>query len=177
MVVHALRQSEQMRIHTHEQLLALLGDIVANSDRGDRTSPAAGAFWTDLLTQSGHPLAGDRPDENLVDWRDRGLLGDLAGRRVLDVGCGGGRNTRWFAEQGARVDGVDIASDLLARIARTMPDAVTMAVCDILRDPLPHDTYDVVYDSGCFHHLAPHRRETYRGRVLDAWPPLAALAS
>lgn len=157
-----------MRIHTHEQLLTLLDEIVANSVRGDRTSPEAGVFWTDLLTRAGHPLAGDRPDECLLDWHRRGLLGDLAGRRVLDIGCGGGRNTRWLAEQGANVDGIDIATDLLARIAHTMPDAVTLTVCDIVRDPLPHTVYDLVYDSGCFHHLAPHRRETYRDRVFDA---------
>lgn len=48
-----------------------------------------------------------------------------------------------------------------------MPDAVTLTICDIVRDALPSDRYDVVYDSGCFHHLAPHRRETYRRRVLD----------
>lgn len=160
-----------MRIHTHEQLLTLLDEIVANSERGDRTSPAAGAFWTDLLTRPGHPLASNELDENLRDWQDRGLLGDLTGRRVLDIGCGGGRNTRWFAEQGALVDGVDIASDLLARTAPTMPDAVTLTSVDIVRDPLPHDMYDLVYDSGCFHHLAPHRRETYRHRVLDALAP------
>lgn len=160
-----------MRIHTHEQLLSLLDTVVAGSDRGDRTSPAAAGFWSDLLTQPGHPLAVDLPDENLLDWHDRGLLGDLAGRRVLDIGCGGGRNSRWFAEQGARVDGIDIAADLLARIRPTMPAAVTLTVCDIVRDALPYDTYDVVYDSGCFHHLAPHRRETYRRRVLDALSP------
>ncbi len=155
----------------HEQLLTLLDEIVAASARGDRTSAAAGGFWSDLLTQPGHPLAVDLPDANLLDWHDRGLLGDLAGRRVLDIGRGGGRNSRWFAEQGARVDGIDIAADLLGQIGPTLPDAVTLTVCDIVRDPLPYSRYDVVYDSGCFHHLAPHRRETYRQRVLTALSP------
>ena len=36
-------------------------------------------------------------------------LGDLQGRRVLDVGCGSGETTVWFALQGAIVDAVDIS--------------------------------------------------------------------
>ncbi len=37
------------------------------------------------------------------------LLPDVAGRRVLDVGCGEGYNTRLLAERGARVVAIDIA--------------------------------------------------------------------
>ena len=37
------------------------------------------------------------------------LLPDVTGRRVLDVGCGEGYNTRLLAERGARVVGIDIA--------------------------------------------------------------------
>jgi cyclopropane fatty-acyl-phospholipid synthase-like methyltransferase len=95
----------------------------------------------------------------------------LAGARVLDVGCGGGRNTRWFAAQGAMVVGLDLADGLLAQIRPTMPASVELRTVDILRDPLPAGTFDVVYDSGCFHHIAPHRRITYLERVLPLVRP------
>jgi len=39
----------------------------------------------------------------------------------------------------------------------------------VLRDPIPGGPFDVVYDSGCFHHLPPHRRLSYLhtlGQVL-----------
>jgi cyclopropane fatty-acyl-phospholipid synthase-like methyltransferase len=107
----------------------------------------------------------------LVDWQGRGLLGDLAGARVLDVGCGGGRNTRWLAEQGATVEGVDLAADLLDTLRPTMPASVTLTALDVLRDPLPEGPFDLVYDSGCFHHIAPHRRITYLQRVLPLVRP------
>lgn len=160
-----------MRIHTHEQLLEALDEIVARGARGDRTRPDAAGFWAELLTREGHPLATDQPDENLLDWHARGLLGDLVGARVLDIGCGRGRNTRWFAEQGAHVDGVDIATNLLGADSVAMPKGATLATCDILRDELPHTAYDLVYDSGCFHHLAPHRRETYCDRLTGVLVP------
>jgi 2-polyprenyl-6-hydroxyphenyl methylase/3-demethylubiquinone-9 3-methyltransferase len=39
--------------------------------------------------------------------------GSLAGRRVVDVGCGGGLLSESMASRGAEVVGVDLASDLL----------------------------------------------------------------
>jgi SAM-dependent methyltransferase len=44
--------------------------------------------------------------------------GDLAGRRVLEVGCGTGRLTAAFAERGVRVWGVDPSSQML-EVARS----------------------------------------------------------
>ncbi|WP_350281608.1 class I SAM-dependent methyltransferase [Kribbella sp. HUAS MG21] len=144
----------------------MLDQVVGASGRGDRARGSAAEYWSGLLTTPGHPLATQLPDEPLVDWYERGLLGELDGARVLDVGCGGARNTRWFAEHGATVDGVDLAAELLDQLRPSMPDAVTLTTLDVLRDPLPDRAYDVVYDSGCFHHIAPHRRITYLERIL-----------
>ncbi|TCO28494.1 methyltransferase family protein [Kribbella steppae] len=153
-------------MHTVEQLFALLDELVEGSERGDRTAGAAAEFWAELLTRPGHPLATQLPDEALVDWYERGLLGSLDGARVLDIGCGAGRNSRWFAEQGATVEGIDLAAGLLEQVRATMPESVTLTAADVLRDPLPAGQFDLVYDSGCFHHIAPHRRVTYLERVL-----------
>jgi ubiquinone/menaquinone biosynthesis C-methylase UbiE len=45
--------------------------------------------------------------------------GDLAGRRVLEVGCGTGRLAAALAERGARVWGVDPSEDMLAQARAT----------------------------------------------------------
>jgi len=140
--------------------------VFAQSPRGDRTSKEAADFWAGLLTREGHPLATDLPDENLLDWHASGLLGHLLGARVLDIGCGNGRNSRWFAEQGAVVEGIDIAGSLLDLVRDRMPTGVALTQGDVLRSHLPAGAFDVVYDSGCFHHVAPHRRATYLERVL-----------
>lgn len=160
-----------MRVSTHDDLLTLLDGIVAGADRGDRTARASSEYWSALLQTPGHPLATDLVDECLPAWHDAGLLGDLDGARVLDVGCGTGRNARWFARQGAEVTGLDIATGLLDAVRPTMPAGVRLLDTDVLREPLPAGPFDVIHDSGCYHHLAPHRRATYRDRVLRLLAP------
>jgi ubiquinone/menaquinone biosynthesis C-methylase UbiE len=41
------------------------------------------------------------------------LVGDLAGRDVLDAGCGEGYNTRVFARRSARMTGVDLSTRMI----------------------------------------------------------------
>ena len=45
-------------------------------------------------------------------------LGDVSGKRVLDIGCGEGRFTRLLAGLGARATGIDITEPLLDRARR-----------------------------------------------------------
>lgn len=159
-----------MRIGSLDDLFDELDRTVAQSPRGDVTRDAA-QYWTAMLTREGHPLGTRLPDEPLVDWHTRGLLGDLGGARVLDVGCGNGRNGAWLAGHGAVVTGVDLAAPLLDAVRPGLPASMTVTALDVLRDPLPAGPFDLVYDSGCFHHLAPHRRITYRERILPLLAP------
>lgn len=41
------------------------------------------------------------------------FIGDIQGKRVLDIGCGEGYNTRMFAQQGAQVIGVDLSKEMI----------------------------------------------------------------
>ena len=48
-------------------------------------------------------------------------LGPIEGLALLDLGCGTGRFSRWFAAQGARVTGVDFSAQSLAIAQRLSP--------------------------------------------------------
>lgn len=160
-----------MRIASIDELFEVLDRTVAGHERGDKTRADAAGFWERLLRTQGHPLATPLPDEPLVDWHARGLRGDVTDARVLDVGCGNGRNGRWLAEHGARVVGVDLAAAVLDEVRPDLPHRMEVHALDVLRDPLPAGPFDLVYDSGCFHHLAPHRRITYLQRILPLLAP------
>ncbi|MGW0048726.1 methyltransferase domain-containing protein [Nocardia cyriacigeorgica] len=58
-----------------------------------------------------------------VELRTRSyeLLGDLTGRTVVDVGCGGGRAVAELAERGARAIGVDHDPEMVAVAVRRWP--------------------------------------------------------
>ena len=48
---------------------------------------------------------------------DARLLGDVAGRRVLEVGCGSASSSRWLAAQGAHPVAIDISAGMLRHAA------------------------------------------------------------
>jgi len=55
------------------------------------------------------------------------LIGDVRGKRVVDLGCGSGRNAVVLARQGAKVIAVDTSADQLAR-ARTHAEEAEVKV-------------------------------------------------
>jgi SAM-dependent methyltransferase len=111
------------------------------------------------------------PDENLVEWFDEGLL---APGRVLELGCGNGRNATYLAGLGCRVDAVDFSASAIEWAkdqARSSGAEVAFQCCSIFDAKITASGYDLVYDSGCFHHLPPHRRQDYVQLVHTALRP------
>ena len=82
------------------------------------------------------------------------FLPDLSERRVIDLGCGEGRNTRLFAMRGARVTGIDLSPRLIeaARAAETAEplgiDYHLGSFADLKR--FPNDTFDAAVSTMAF---------------------------
>jgi SAM-dependent methyltransferase len=131
------------------------------------------AFFADRAKDSASPCPFliDWPDENLVAWLSQGLL---APGRVLELGCGNGRNAVHLASLGCTVDAVDFserAVELTRQRAKSAGATVALQRCSILDATFKESSYDLVYDSGCFHHLPPHRRGDYVELVDRALKP------
>ena len=115
------------------------------------------------------PFFGRAPDESLTAWVE---ARDIQPGPALDLGCGNGRNTVYLAQAGFAAEGVDYASEAIAWAGQRAQEAglpsLPLTACSVfdLQRPLGH--YALVCDSGCFHHLPPHRRALYRDRLL-AW--------
>lgn len=77
---------------------------------------------------------------------DLRLLGELPGRRVLEIGCGAAQCARWLRAQGARVAALDVSAGQL-RHARLLNDRTGIAVPLVLADacalPYAPDTFDL----------------------------------
>lgn len=86
-------------------------------------------------------------------------IGDVAGRVVLDYGCGNGENTLPLVARGARVIAVDVSEDLL-RLARRrlalhgLADRSAIFLAGSGHDlPLPDASVDAVMGIAILHHL------------------------
>ncbi|MEW1637559.1 class I SAM-dependent methyltransferase [Streptomyces sp. NPDC093801] len=82
------------------------------------------------------------------------LAGDVAGRRVLDAGCGSGPLSAALRDCGAVVTGIDVSAGMLALARRRLGDDVALHVVD-LSAPLPFadGAFDDVVASLLLHYL------------------------
>ena len=100
------------------------------------------ADWYDALVSSG------RSPHELAVTTTLTLAGDVAGLRVLDVGCGQGLASRALAAAGAQVTGADVTPELVAAARRheaAQPLGITYLESDA-QDlaELPDEAFDLV---------------------------------
>lgn len=112
----------------------------------------------------------------------RRWLGDLAGRRVLDLGCfsGNALSLEIAAASGSYL-GVDLSTQAIAELNRKLegiPHARAEA-CDFLAGDLPAGGFDVIYAYGVMHHfrdfdvlLAEIDRVLAPGGILIGYDPM-----
>ncbi|MBP9946827.1 MAG: class I SAM-dependent methyltransferase [Vicinamibacteria bacterium] len=85
----------------------------------------------------------------------RAMLPELAGLRVLDLGCGFGWFARWAAEAGgASVLGLDISERMLDRArAATTSANITYRRADLETVELPKSSFELAFSSLAFHYV------------------------
>ena len=86
----------------------------------------------------------------------RRLVGDVRGKRLLDVACGTGRHSVYFDAAGATVTGVD-ANDHMLAVARKKDSSVTWLNGDMARLPAADSSFDVVVNALVMEHVADVR--------------------
>ncbi len=81
--------------------------------------------------------------------------------KLIDLGCGEGRNAVYFARQGCDVIGLDTSITGLEKTRKYAEEAGVKVVTihgDIIRYEL-EDVYDVIFSTGTLHYLPPEVRE------------------
>lgn len=109
-------------------------------------------------------------------------LGDLTGKKVLEIGCGLGEASVYLAKKGAVVTATDVSGDMLELVKKVaLKHKVKVATAKCVSHQIPFDdgTFDIVYAANVLHHvdLEPTLKEINRvlkkGGVLASWDPLA----
>ncbi|MCA1822408.1 MAG: class I SAM-dependent methyltransferase, partial [Pseudonocardia sp.] len=139
---------------SHQAAEAALGTVgVVKRAVSDADTVAANRRWWDA--DAGDYLAEHGDFLGLVDFMwcpeglresDAGLLGDVAGRRVLEVGCGSAPCARWLADRGALVVGLDLSAGMLRHAvdaARKTGICVPLVQADATRLPFADHSFDL----------------------------------
>ncbi|WP_369774570.1 class I SAM-dependent methyltransferase [Saccharopolyspora cebuensis] len=105
-----------------ERLLGTVG--VTKRTSGPVESRIASRRWWDADADEYQAEHGDFLGTDDFVWcpeglreAEAGLLGEVAGRRVLEVGCGAASCSRWLADQGARPVALDLSAGMLRHAA------------------------------------------------------------
>jgi malonyl-CoA O-methyltransferase len=130
--------------------------------------------WAQVYDHDGNPLVA--LEEPVV----REAVGAVAGRTVLDLGCGTGRHALWLAAAGARVTAVDFSEGMLAEARRKPGAAAVRFVVHDLHEPLPFPgaAFDLVVSGLVLEHLrelAPFFRESRRVLRDDGQAVISAM--
>jgi ubiquinone/menaquinone biosynthesis C-methylase UbiE len=109
-------------------------------------------------------------------------LGDIQGKYLLDLGCGAGENSVYFAKQGAHCLAVDYAPkmvELALQLAAQNGVKIEGAVANAMDLHFPDHSFDLVYASNLLHHIPDPKvtiQEMYRvlkpGGKACFWDPL-----
>jgi SAM-dependent methyltransferase len=123
---------------------------------GDTYAASFGRQW------NRYDVARAEEDEATFQVKTGVAPADLAGKLVLDAGCGGGRYSRLLGSHGAKVIGVDLSAavEKAHSLCADLPD-VQIIQADLLDLPLADAAFDMVYSIGVLHHT-PSPRLAFR---------------
>jgi SAM-dependent methyltransferase len=135
---------------------AALGAVgITTREVAPAESVAANRTWWDADADSYHAAHGDFLGDAEFVWcpenlheDEAGLLGDVAGRQVLEVGCGSAPCSRWLAARGASVIATDLSAGML-RHARLAASRTGIAVPLVQADAGALPFADAAFDLAC----------------------------
>ena len=98
-------------------------------------------------------------------------IGNLAGSRVLDVGCGLGDLAAWLEERNLSVDytGLELTPELLAEAERLHPSRRFIQGSVLDPDVLAGESFDYVFASGIFYSYPEDGDAWLEAAVTQMW--------
>jgi SAM-dependent methyltransferase len=114
-----------------------------------------------------HPYTGKRFPIDLL-FR---IVGEVRGRRVLDIGCGDGFWSTMLGFLGGHVTGIDVSElhvNVAARRSKVngLADSVVSLQASVHDLPFASETFDIVFGNAILHHVDARRAGEEIGRVL-----------
>lgn len=90
--------------------------------------------------------------------------------KVLDAGCGAGKNTIFLNEKGFKVYGFDISSKAVSAAKKRIP-SVSFVIADAVNLPYAKNYFDFIVDFGLFHCIPIKKRKYVKSEILRVLKP------
>ncbi|TWE12643.1 class I SAM-dependent methyltransferase [Rudaeicoccus suwonensis] len=128
---------------------------VGHRDTGPAETRAANRRWWDAEAAPYYLEHGDFLGDEALVWGPEGhqesrlhLLGDVRGRRVLEIGAGAAQGARHLARCGAQVVATDLSHGMLRQaqaIDAGNAHGIPLVQCDAVELPFAADSFDIVF--------------------------------
>ncbi|MBZ1345537.1 MAG: methyltransferase domain-containing protein [Candidatus Nealsonbacteria bacterium] len=86
--------------------------------------------------------------KNIADF----FIQNLKGQKILDIGCGPGRDAKYFSEHDLEVTGIDLTSNFVKMASQNVPNAKFIQM-DMRNLDFPENTFDGIWACASFLHI------------------------
>jgi ubiquinone/menaquinone biosynthesis C-methylase UbiE len=86
--------------------------------------------------------------KNIADF----FIQNLKGQKILDIGCGPGRDAKYFSEHDLEVTGIDLTSNFVKMASQNVPNAKFIQM-DMRNVDFPENTFDGIWACASFLHV------------------------
>ena len=86
--------------------------------------------------------------KNIADF----FIKNLKGKKILDVGCGPGRDAKYFSEKGLDITGIDLTKKFIEMASKNAPKARFIRM-DMRKIDFSPNTFDGIWSCASFLHL------------------------
>lgn len=124
-----------------------------------------------LTTLNSYQATAQQFADNVADLSPVGSIEKLMSLllpnpRVIDIGCGSGRDAKIFHSLGAQVVGIDFCPNLLEIAKKQAPD-VDFQLMDIESLDFPDSSFDAAWAACSLVHLAKHSLPSVLSKIYD----------
>ena len=115
-------------------------------------------FWEDYAYKIGRRCDRGNLSRKFLELID---LDSVAGKHVLDIGCGAGQHSVLLAKRGAIVTGIDLSTVGIEHArkmaeANNVADRCTFSVNEFSDSHFPDEHFDIIYMHEVYHHAVKY---------------------